>query len=555
MLEQNDKYNLDNYYDDSSQIDNYPSITKTKPPMNYFNTINKEHKQFDYRINKNYFFNKLNSFHYSHEKNKNFFPNRNTYPLKLIKNISYNNNYNTNSNVKNIKDFSFWDKTLSNLSIEKYKQMRDNNIHNTIPNDMDSYRNDFLIGYNNSINDSAKKINFNKANDFYINQKFENNESIDNYDINELKVKKKRNLKNRIRLNKEIANYNILEKKINKEIEKKNRQKFLKAYKKDYYTQNIINFNTDDYKNKKNNLRNEFLLNNIKISNLNTNKKLKRKKENEDDINSLRKKIKRNITFSYNDKDKNEAINYNFIKYLKKDNQKLNHINTIYKQLIDTFFYFINQLSKKYSFKGNIKNINYYLSNSNDLSNILIDLEQHLNKTIKSYEINQKDIEEKRKNIEKGKGSDNEQELLAQSKFITIDIGNKKKNNNKPYTRNLFNSKDFLTKNNKSAVMTKKFVNKTLGNNSLNFTSNINERNTTNNNVMTNKTIKLRKNNGKLMKMLNKINLSLQSNKKNFLNSKIIKRNSNNEVPFSNLSNQSNDLKSILNPIFIKEDN
>lgn len=54
--------------------------------------------------------------------------------------------------------------------------------------------------------------------------------------------------------------------------------------------------------------------------------------------------MKRNTTFNYNlskpkEKEKeSDNINTKFIKYLKKDNQKLVHINLIYKQLIDTFF-------------------------------------------------------------------------------------------------------------------------------------------------------------------------------------------------------------------------
>ena len=270
---------------------------------------------------------------------------------------------------------------------------------------------------------------------------------------------------------------------------------------------------------KKNNLINEFLLNNIKLSNINSNKKLKRKKGNEDDINSQKKIMKRNITFNYNDKVKSENINYNFIKYLKKDNQKLNHINTIYKQLIDTFFYFINQLSKKYSFKGNIKDINYYLSHANDLSNILIDLEQHLNKVIKSYELNQNEIEQKFKNTLKNKESDDEQELLTKSKFISMDIENKNKKNEKSSnTRNLNNSKEILTKNNKSAILSKKYINKTIENNSINYLANANERSDNINNKMKQKIIKIRKKNGKLMNMMNKLNIGFVSPKQTMIN-------------------------------------
>ena len=73
--------------------------------------------------------------------------------------------------------------------------------------------------------------------------------------------------------------------------------------------------------------------------------------------NNKEKNIRRNPTFNKNFESK-ENLNQNFIKYLKKDNQKLYNINAIYKQLLDSFFYFINQLSKKYHFEKEIKGKN-----------------------------------------------------------------------------------------------------------------------------------------------------------------------------------------------------
>ena len=531
MLYQKEESNPDIYYNESNEIDNYPSIINAKPlPHPYFNKIlYDQEEKFDYDINK-YLYNKINSFHYSNEKKS--LRNRNSHQIKLMKNTTYNDNYNTNKNANSIKDFSFWDKTLSNLSINKknnkYKKMRENN-YKTATSDIDTYRNDFQVENNNSNNESIDKSNnINKTNEF-INNKNDINESFDFLDTEDINIRKNKNLKNRIKLNREILNYNLLEKKINQQI---NRQKNLNSYKKDHYIQNkTINYNKDLNKEKKNNLINGFLLNNIKLSSINSNKKLKRKKGNEDDINTQKKIMKRNITFNYNDKAKNENINYNFIKYLKKDNQKLNHINTIYKQLIDTFFYFINQLSKKYSFKGNIKDINYYLSHANDLSNILIDLEQHLNKIIKSYELNQNEMEKKFKNTVKNKESDDEQELLTKSKFISMDIENKNKKNEKSSnTRNLNNSKEILTKNNKSAILSKKYINKTIENNSLNYLTNTNDNI---NNKMKKKIIKIRKKNGKLMNMMNKLNIGFVSPKQTMINNNYnIRKNKTNNKEF-----------------------
>ena len=555
MLYPKSKSNLDNFYVESMHIDNYPSIINSK--QNYYNKINHEQSEYEYEINDK-LYNKLNSFHYS-QKKYNLCRNRNNYPLKLIKNSSYNDNHYTNPNLKSIKSYSFWENNLSNLSLNKYKRMREKSNYKTILNDMGTYKNKYVVENNNSTNNSIYKKNIVKRiNDYHANK---NEENIDYNDINNNKAKKNKNIKNRIKLNKEISNFNILEKKINKEIEKNNKNKTLKTHQKNYDTHNIINYNNHEFKDKKNNLINEFLLNSIKISNINSNKKIKRKKENEDDdINSQKKLMKRNITFSYNDNEKTENINYNFIKYLKKDNQKLNHINIIYRQLIDTFFYFINQLSKKYSFNGNIKDISYYLSNPNYLSIILIDLEQHLNKIIKSYEINQKNYDKiyKSKIIEKNKESDNDEELLAKSKFITIDIEKEKKDKTIEKSLNsiyLYNSKE-LSQKNKSAMVAKKFVNKTLNNNSLNYLNSISEKNSIKNNKIINKIIKVRKKNGKLM---NKLNLGALSPTKLILNNKNnIRKNkiNNNEFKILNLKySQKNDLKSIINPKFNKEEN
>ena len=534
MLYSKEESNPDFYYNESNEIDNYPTLINAKTlAQPYLNKIINDQAKFDYDINK-YLYNKINSFHHSNEK-KNL-RNRNNHQIKLMKNTTYNDNYNTNINVNSIKDFSFWDKSLSNLSINKYKKMREND-YKTAPSDRDTYRNDFLVEYNNSINELIDKSNnINKTND-YIKNKNDVNESFDFSNIDDVNIRKNKNLKNRIKLNKEILNYNSLEKKINQQID---RQRKLNSFKKNHYIQSqTINYNNDLNTIKKNNLINEFLLNNIKISNINSNKKLKRKKGNEDDINSQKKIMKRNITFNYNDKEKYENINNNFIKYLKKDNQKLSHINTIYKQLIDTFFYFINQLSKKFSFKGDIKDINYYIYNANDLSNILIDLEQHLNQVIKSYELNQNVMDTKIKSTVKNKEnkeSDDDQELLTKSKFISMDIEDKNKKNEKTLnTRNIYNSKDILTQNNKSATLTKKYVNKTFDSNSLNYLPNINERSENINNKMMQKIIKIRKKNGKLMNMMNKLNIGFLSPKQKMVNNNInIRKNKTNTKEYLN---------------------
>ena len=445
--------------------------------------------------------------------------------------------------------------------------MRQENNYQTIQDNINSYRNNYLIHYNNSFYDFIVKNKINNEINNACLIKNNGNDNIDDLENNYIDYNKKnkiKHLKNKIRLQKEISNFNNLEKKINKKIEKSNRQKKLKEYKKDYYnTHNyIINFNNDEIKNKK---KDESLLNNIQISQRNSHDKLKRKKGDEDDIKSQKVILKRNTKFPYNDKENEENINKSFIKYLRNDNNKLIHINTIYKQLIDSFFYFVNQLAKKYDYKKSIEDINYYISNANDLSNRLIDLEQHLNNVIKLNDLNNNNINSNNINstlsykyLEKINKSNNEKEILNRSKFITIDNEKIKKLKNEFITRNLY-SQNNLTKNYKSNFTSKNNINKTLQNihqNYLNETSN-KDGNMTAKNKPSQKIIKIRKNNGKLIKIMNKLNAGLFSPNEKSCKAQIIMRKNkiinNND---SNLkTNKSNNLKSIINPKYLKEGN
>ena len=159
-------------------------------------------------------------------------------------------------------------------------------------------------------------------------------------------------------------NYNLLEKKINRTIERSNINKRISINNNE---NDIIINNNEINKHNKKDIKNdnEILNRNIKlIKQKDQDKKYKNLKNNKE------KNIRRNPTFNKNFESK-ENLNQNFIKYLKKDNQKLYNINAIYKQLLDSFFYFINQLSKKYQFEKEIKDINYYTNNTKHLSNIL----------------------------------------------------------------------------------------------------------------------------------------------------------------------------------------
>lgn len=514
MINKPRKYFLDKYYKNSNKIDNYSSILNAEDFENqyYLNMLETGNNNYEYGKDDN-FISKLHTDFFDQEKIYDYSPSSNNFPIKKLKNTFYKNIYNINANTQtnSIKEFTLLDKSLSNLSLNKYRQMKSKknfeteiNDYQTIPNEVDSYQNELLIKCHNSFN-PYDVINRKKSeNKLYINKNYGN--SGDSLDYDRMKVKRSKNIKNKIRLNKEIINYNKLEKKINKKIEDSDEQNLLNNFKNEYYTFNeAIKYKNDkNENNQKRYLINEYLLNSIKNNDLKSHKKLKRIKGEEEDISHQEKKMKRNTTFNYNLSKPKESENLNtkFIKYLKKDNQKLVHINLIYKQLIDTFFYFVNQLAKKYSFKKEIKNINYYVNNANYLSNLLIDLEQHLNKMIKSNDINYKNIETE--NIEINNGQDQEQELLNKSKFISINLENKFKQKPAIKTRNENYIKEFYSQNSKKGTSSKKIGNRTMQNNSLNFL-NVADRNEFGLIKMKSKINKNKKNNERLIKMLNKI--------------------------------------------------
>ena len=570
------KSSLDHFYDESNTFDNYSSLVNSEAQNDYYiNMANKYPNKYKYLVYDKYS-HKVHSNHYSREKIVKFSPYKIDYPIKTLNNSNNKKIYKTNNNTfsNNIKEFILCDKKLSDLSINKYRKIKkgknignikdEKNDYLTIPNDdIDSYRTEFLMkdrNLNNSINQ-----NFNKANDFYANKNYDNNNDDFSFNIKRIKVKSNNKLKSKIRLNKEFNNYNKLEKKINKKIEESNKHQFMKTYDKDYYNYNNT-LNNNIYEHKNRNIMNKFLLKHIHINDSNSNKNSNRKDGSDDDINQVGKNMKRNTTFDFNNKKNKENINYNFIKYLKKDNQKLNQMNTIYKQLIDTFFYFIHQLSKKYCFQKEIKDVKYYLSNSNYLSDILIDLEQHLNKFIKPNDIINSDknnFRNKNDNINSN-GNDNEneheEELLTETKFISMNL-DKFKKIEKPNIQkeNINIGKEYFSPNDKFVLTSTKIRNKTLQNNSLNSNNNVDGKDfiKINNNINKN-----RKNNDRLIKILNKLNSGgmLSSKNKSFNNNKIIfGKNSlcNNIINKENLNInlKGNDIKSIVNPKSINERN
>ena len=198
MINNSRNSNMDYLYEEPNPIDDYLSMinTETSSSKYYYNIQNNVPNNYNLGLI-NDFNHKIHSLQSSQEKN-NFFRNRNNVPLNIIK-----TNTNTN-NHKYINEFSFWDKNLSNLSINKYKQMREINNYQAMQNDINNYKNNFLINYTHSINNSFDRDNNikdkNKTNDFYMHKNNNGNEN--NVSMENIKVKKNNNLKNNLILNK-----------------------------------------------------------------------------------------------------------------------------------------------------------------------------------------------------------------------------------------------------------------------------------------------------------------------------------------------------------------
>ena len=96
-----------------------------------------------------------------------------------------------------------------------------------------------------------------------------------------------------------------------------------------------------------------------------------------DNINNLEKN-NNNYKKSLNDKIIGENIGLKDDKYLKKENEKLAEINSIYKQIINNLFFFINQLSQKFDPNKKNFNLSYYFIHLNDLSSDLNNLIQNI---------------------------------------------------------------------------------------------------------------------------------------------------------------------------------
>ena len=107
----------------------------------------------------------------------------------------------------------------------------------------------------------------------------------------------------------------------------------------------------------------------------------KNTQNNFENINDNHNNLENDINYkkSLNDKITGDIINLkDNNKYLKKENEKLMEINSIYKQIVNNLFFFINQLSQKFCPNKKDFNVSYYFIHLNDLSSDLNNLIQNI---------------------------------------------------------------------------------------------------------------------------------------------------------------------------------
>ena len=498
--------NEPNHYNNkyfSSAGRNKHQIPKNLYYFDLINTTNKTEPNFDYYIKINNHEKGRNSNHLYNQKQKIIFRNNNSNMVK--------NNFRNYSN----------NCTLSKISLNKYRRLLENNNLETENN----YFNKTHKTQNYS--NDERRVSIIEKNPESYNQKnqINNNYFIDNSD----------KIDDRKKLNREINNFNFLVKKINKSIERSKMHRM--RLNNDIENNDIINYN--DFDDERENLVSEFTINENKLKN----KKLKNIKNLKEENN------KKNYKFNSINTDSEEKINHNFIRYLKNSNLKLLSLNSIYKEIIDNFFYFINQLSKKILFKEEIRDVNYYISNTKSLSNLLINLQEYLNKLIKF------ERENNNEGIKKcEKESPEESKLIKINKNICINYKNNIPRKHK--TRNNFNFNEYLSQTNTNFNTKRNFIYKTQQFNSKD--ENITEEIENIQNIKQNK-INMVRHNEKIIKVMNKLNLENFTPKNKNINNKIIvnkniaMNNSHKKFQQNLKFKSSNDLKSLLKQKFIKE--
>ena len=175
-----------------------------------------------------------------------------------------------------------------------------------------------------------------------------------------------------------------------------------------------------------------------------------------------------NLYNNNNSKNKNEDL----IDYLKKENEELKKSNEKYIQLINSLFFFINQLSKKYTPDKKLFDLSYYdskisllSSDLNILNQSIINQNKKIDVSISSIKNNTKKIEEKAKNKiineknEKNKRKKNYDIFLGRT-FTFGQNDNTQKNNIDNNTNKKQNNKNKFNKENNQFKKINKSKNK-----------------------------------------------------------------------------------------------
>ena len=342
---------------------------------------------------------------FENDKNENSYHNRNISDLKTmtpqynshISSISNSlqeqsfSNFNSNNSIndKNCESRNRNSNTfncLSDLTKEKLKQIelsKKINDYNLIENDLYYKRNH---KYLNSFKSKPLNTNYKV---FYNEKSFENenNEKIIDNEKNEKgkinKQLKKAKIKRYIIPKKQNDNYfNSIKEPLNsiRKIPNKENDEFEKEKNKDKKEEKNMNVFTNENENQQFKNENQFNKQSLNIE-----------KPTNDHFSeySQRKNLNKNLESEFN-------------KFLKDENEKLKKINYAYKQLIDTFFYFINNLSHKFSYYKELFELKYYLNHLDDLSKNLIALEHCiLSQLSQSTNLNEENVEKIRNINEK----------------------------------------------------------------------------------------------------------------------------------------------------------
>ena len=404
------------YYNNNNNNNNYINITNSSME----NTFNQSLYNNNINNNNNKSNNSIvndNNTNYNNNDNKKFLEKEIERDLLLYKqnnNNIYKNNNNNHINIDN-------NNNNNNLSLNDI-------IHNN-KNKFELEKKDekFLnktfyypgiLSENRNLNKKTKNIMNLFSNKFnnYNKIKYKDDLNFEN-DLNELSYLTKMKLQKMKFLDNNYNNNNYNNQNLNNKINKNNSIENISAILSKHRINHFYNsINKEMLKNEiknksfndnNNNFLTEFNNNNNKFfDNFKTNNKsTKEEEEFEKDINYYENDKDDNIYFSneniltYNIKDKtsnqnnNENINKendineynnnnkneNFEEYLKEELNKTKENEFKYKQLLDALFFFINNLSKKYSYYNEYFNLSFYMNNKYNLDQLqksLVELEQ-----------------------------------------------------------------------------------------------------------------------------------------------------------------------------------